>query len=110
MMIEDEELRNLYKVASADHIQNIETGLLYLEKNPLDQAKLEQLLREMHSLKGDSRMLGVKDVETLTHQIEDILGAVKRSERVLTSQVFECLYQGLDAIRKIAHEAVTGQS
>lgn len=110
MMIEDEELRNLYKVASADHIQNIETGLLYLEKNPLDQAKLEQLLREMHSLKGDSRMLGVKDVETLTHQLEDILGAVKRSERVLTSQVFECLYQGVDAIRKIAYEAVTGQS
>ncbi|HEY9635933.1 MAG TPA: hybrid sensor histidine kinase/response regulator [Coleofasciculaceae cyanobacterium] len=110
MMIEDEELRNLYKVASADHIQKIETGLLHLEKNPLDQASLEQLLREMHSLKGDSRMLGVKDAETLTHQIEDILGAVKRGERVLTSPVFECLYQGLDAIRKIAQEAVTGQS
>jgi two-component system chemotaxis sensor kinase CheA len=110
MMIEDEELRNLYKVASADHIQNIEAGLLYLEKNPLDQAKLEQLLRETHSLKGDSRMLGVKDAETLTHQMEDILGGVKRGERVLTPQVFECLYQGLDAVRQIAQEAVTGQS
>jgi two-component system chemotaxis sensor kinase CheA len=110
MMIEDEELRNLYKVASADHIQKIEAGLLHLEKNPLDQAKLEQLLRETHSLKGDSRMLGVKDAETLTHQIEDILGAVKRGERILTPQVFERLYQGLDAVSKIAQEAVTGQS
>jgi len=110
MMIEDEELRTLYKEASADHIQKIEAGLLHLEKNPLDQAKLEQLLRETHSLKGDSRMLGVKDVETLTHQLEDILGAVKRGERVLTPQMFECLYLGLDAVRKIAHEAVTGQS
>ncbi len=110
MMIQDEELRNLYKEASADHIQKIEAGLLHLEKNPLDQAKLEQLLRETHSLKGDSRMLGVKDAETLTHQLEDILGAVKRGERVFTPQVFECLYLGLDAIRKIAHEAITGQS
>ncbi|MBD2013223.1 hybrid sensor histidine kinase/response regulator [Microcoleus sp. FACHB-53] len=110
MMIEDEELRTLYKEASADHIQKIEAGLLHLEKNPLDQAKLELLLRETHSLKGDSRMLGVKDVETLTHQLEDILGAVKRSERVFTPQTFECLYLGLDAIRKIAHEAITGQS
>jgi two-component system chemotaxis sensor kinase CheA len=74
------------------------------------EAKLEQLLRETHSLKGDSRMLGVKDVETLTHQMEDILGAVKRDERVLTPQTFECLYQGLDAVRKIATEAVTGQA
>ncbi|HEY9670782.1 MAG TPA: hybrid sensor histidine kinase/response regulator [Waterburya sp.] len=110
MMIEDEELRNLYKVASADHIQKIEAGLLHLEKNPLDPAKLEQLLREMHSLKGDSRMLGVKDAETLTHQMEEILGAVKREERVFTPQLFERLYQGLDAIGKIATEAVTGQS
>ena len=109
MMIEDEELRNLYKEASADHIQKIEAGLLHLEKNPLDQAKMEQLLRETHSLKGDSRMLGVKDAETLTHQIEEILGAVKRGERVLTPPVFECLYQGVDAVRKIATEAVTGQ-
>ncbi len=109
-MIQDEELRNLYKDASSDNIQKIETGLLHLEKNPLDRTQLEQLLREMHSLKGDSRMLGVKDVETLTHQMEDILGGVKRDERVLTPQIFECLYQGLDAIRKIATEAVTGQS
>ena len=109
-MIQDEELRNLYKEASADHIQKIEAGLLDLEKNPLDQAKLEQLLREMHSLKGDSRMLGVKDVETLTHQMEDILGAVNRGERVLSPVMFDCLYQGLDAIGKIATEAVTGQS
>src|ERR671932_2397097 len=100
MMIEDEELRNLYKVASADHIEKIEAGLLHLEKNPLDETQLEQLLRETHSLKGDSRMLGVKDAETLTHQIEEILGGVKRGDRVLTPQVFECLYQGLDAIRK----------
>ncbi len=110
MMIQDEELRNLYKVASADHIQKIEAGLLHLEKNPLDQAKLEQLLRETHSLKGDSRMLGVKDVETLTHQMEDILGAVKRGERVFIPRIFDCLYLGLDAIRKIATEAVTGQA
>ena len=110
MMIEDEELRTLYKEASADHIQKIEAGLLHLEKNPLDRVPLEELLRETHSLKGDSRMLGVKDAETLTHQIEDILGGVKRGERVLSPQVFECLYLGVDAVRKIATEAVTGQS
>lgn len=108
MIIEDEELRNLYKAASAEHIQNIESGLLHLENNPQDQAKLEQLLREMHSLKGDSRMLGVKDVETLTHQLEEIIGTVKRG-KILTSELLNCLYQGLDAIRKIASEAVTGK-
>lgn len=108
MFIEDEELRNLYKAASTEHIQNIESGLLHLENNPQDQVTLEQLLREMHSLKGDSRMLGVKDVETLTHQLEEIIGTVKRG-KILSSQLLNCLYQGIDAIRKIATEAVTGK-
>ena len=107
MMIEDEELRNLFKVSSEEHIQNLETGLLHLEKNPNDTAKLQELLREAHTLKGDARMLGVKDVETLTHQIEHILGTIKQTP--LSSDSGDRIYHGLDAIRKLVHEAVTGE-
>lgn len=108
MMIEDVELRNLFKTSSEEHLQNLENGLMQLEKNSQDRAKLEEVLREAHTLKGDARMLGVDDVETLIHQIEDIFVAVKKQEQVLTPQLCESLYQGLDAVRKIVREAVTG--
>ncbi|MEO0455380.1 MAG: hybrid sensor histidine kinase/response regulator [Cyanobacteria bacterium P01_A01_bin.114] len=108
MFIEDEELRTLYRNASQDHIDRLEAGLLHLEKHPDDSAKLKGLLRATHSLKGDSRMLGVQDAETLTHQMENLLSAVEQGERKLTPGLCDCLYQGLDAVRKIAHEAVTG--
>ncbi|MCS6960216.1 MAG: response regulator [Pseudanabaenaceae cyanobacterium SKYGB_i_bin29] len=109
MMIEDEELRSLYKVASAEHIAKLEEGLLHLERNPQDQKKLEELLRHAHSLKGDSRMLGVKDAETLTHHLEDILSGIKQGTHRFSPSVFETLFTGLDAIKKIAQEAVTGE-
>lgn len=109
MMIEDEELRNLYKVASSEHIHKIEAGILHLEKNPQDLSPIEELLREAHSLKGDSRMLGVSDVETLIHQIEEIFVNVKNGETILTSDLCDRLYQGIDAVNKIAHEAITGE-
>ncbi|MBD2006198.1 MULTISPECIES: hybrid sensor histidine kinase/response regulator [Cyanophyceae] len=109
MIVEDEELRNLFKTASEEHLQKLNDGLLHLEKHPEDQARLEELLREAHSLKGDSRMLGVRDVETLTHQLEHILGCVKRGEAQLTAQTCDRLYQGLDAMCKLVHEAVTGE-
>ena len=108
MFIEDAELRSLYRDASKDHLHKLEAGLLHLEKYPADSAKLKELLRATHSLKGDSRMLGVKDAETLTHQIEDLLSSVEQGERVLTPSLCDCLYQGLDAVRRITHEAVTG--
>lgn len=109
MMIEDEELRNLFKTASEEHLQKLDDGLLYLEKHPNDKARLEELLREAHSLKGDARMLGVRDVETLIHQLEHILGSVKRGETTLESTLCDRMYQGLDAIRKVVHESVTGE-
>lgn len=108
MMIEDVELRNLFKTSSEEHLHNLENGLMQLEKNSQDRARLEEVLREAHTLKGDARMLGVDDVETLIHQIEDIFVAVKKQEQVLTPQLCESLYQGLDAVRKIVREAVSG--
>ena len=110
MMIADEELRDIFKTASEEHLQKLEDGLLHLEKHPHDQARLEDVLREAHTLKGDSRMLGVDDVETLIHQLEDSLEAVKRGESVFSPELGDRLYQAVDAIRKLVHEAVTGES
>ncbi len=107
MMIEDEELRNLFKISSEEHVQNLEAGLLHLEKYPNDTARLQDLLREAHTLKGDARMLGVKDVETLIHQIEHTLGTLK--ETALSPEASDRLYHGLDAIRHLTDEAVTGE-
>jgi two-component system chemotaxis sensor kinase CheA len=110
MYIQDDELRDIYKSVTPERLQTLEDALIHLEKNPGDRAKLEEFLREVHTLKGDSRMLGVNDVETLTHQIEECMAAVKRGESVINSDLCDRLYHGIDAIRKLVHEAVTGES
>ncbi len=109
MYIEDEELRNVFKIASEEHIQKLEEDFLFLEKNPQDLAHLEEALREAHTLKGDARMLGISGVETLTHQVEDLLGAAKRGELELSGKMLDRLYLGLDAIRQLVHEAITDE-
>ena len=109
MYIQDEELRTVFKVASEEHIQKLEEDFLFLEKNPQDLAHLEEALREAHTLKGDARMLGISGVETLTHQVEDLLGGAKRGELELTGKMLDRLYLGLDAIRQLVHEAITDE-
>jgi two-component system, chemotaxis family, sensor kinase CheA len=109
MFIDDEELRSLYEAASAEHITAIETGLLQLEKNPTDRSPLKMLLREAHSLKGDSRMLGVIAAEQVMHQMEEVMMDLDQGALAVTPELCDQLYQGLDAIDKIAKEATTGQ-
>ncbi|KOP23549.1 histidine kinase [Hapalosiphon sp. MRB220] len=109
-LIEDEELRDIYQTTSEERLQTLAAGILHLQKQPQDEATLQQLLREAHSLKGDSRSLGVENVVTLTHQLEEILLGIKRQEMSLTPQVSDRLYQGLDAIGLLVYEAVTGEA
>ncbi|XHX78640.1 MAG: response regulator [Stenomitos frigidus ULC029] len=108
MFIDDDELREVFKVTGEEHLQQIEANLLHLEKYPDDSATLENLLREIHSLKGDANMLGLKEIGTLTHQFEDLLGTVKRGETPFSAVLGDRLYQGLDAICQFVQEAITG--
>jgi two-component system chemotaxis sensor kinase CheA len=109
MMIEDEELRMTFQFASEDHLQKLDEGLLYLEQHPDDREKIAEMLREAHSLKGDAGMLGVKDVATLAHQWEHLLGTLKDGETPFNADICDRLYSGLDAIRKLVNEAITGE-
>ncbi|MDQ3812653.1 MAG: hybrid sensor histidine kinase/response regulator [Armatimonadota bacterium] len=108
-MIEDKELCDLFKAESEEHLQSLDEGLLRLESNPKDTRTLEQVFRNAHSLKGTARMLGVSGVETIGHHFEDVLGAAARGQVMLSPEVIDRLYRGLDAIRKLVHEAVTGE-
>jgi two-component system chemotaxis sensor kinase CheA len=110
MMIQDDELRAIFKTASEEHLQNLDSGLLYLESHPDDDQTLEALLREAHSLKGDANMLGVKDVGTLAHQIEHLLGDIKEHPDHLTADVSDRLSHALQVIRALVEESVTGRS
>jgi two-component system, chemotaxis family, sensor kinase CheA len=82
---------------------------MQLEKQPQNAAPLKELLRSAHTLKGDSRMLGVEDVETLVHQIEECLMPIEKGGARMTDELCDRLYAGLDSIKQLAHTAVTGE-
>ena len=108
-MIEDQELREIYQVSGAEHVQNLETGLLTLEKDPTDIELLQTLLREAHSLKGDSRVIGVKPIEALSHRLEEIIGRIKNGQLSWSKALIQTMYETIGALGKLVHEAVTDE-
>ena len=109
MYIDDEELRELYKVSSSEHLSKMESELMILEKNPQNSSAIEEFLREAHTLKGDSRMLGLNDIEMLVHHLEGCVEDIKAGKGELTVDLCDRLYQGLDAIDRLSHQAITGE-
>jgi two-component system chemotaxis sensor kinase CheA len=100
-MIEDEELAKLFKAESAEHLARLDDGLLHLEKTPTDQAILEEVFRESHSLKGAARMLGLSKIETASHGLETILNTARKGETPLTPDIIEQMTVVLGELRKL---------
>jgi two-component system, chemotaxis family, sensor kinase CheA len=106
-MIEDLELRSLFKTESEEHIRLLEEGLLHLETNPTDGKTLEEVFRAAHSLKGGSGMLGLRPIERLAHGFEDALNGARQGKVVLSSGVIDQLCKQLDTMRQLVDEAVS---
>ncbi|MFA7279945.1 MAG: Hpt domain-containing protein, partial [Sterolibacterium sp.] len=105
-MIEDKELRDLFRIESGERLQLLDNGLLQLEKTPADQALLEDLFREAHSLKGAARMLGLSEIQTLAHRLEDALGAARQGGAVLQAEAIAEMNLTLEALRRSAQTAI----
>lgn len=108
-MIEDQELREIYQVSGKEHVDNLEAGLLTLENDPENTELLATLLREAHSLKGDSRVIGVKTVETISHRLEDLFGRLKNNQLEWSKTLGDRMYNAIGALGKLVQEAVTDE-
>lgn len=109
-MIDDPELRSIFKIEFEENIQTLNNELLKLESDVFNTDALTKLMRTAHSMKGGARMIGLPDVVTLAHFFEDMLGAVKKEGVELKRHDFDRMYKAIDIIKSLVNEAVTGES
>lgn len=95
-----EELVGIFWSEVTDHLARLNDGLLQVEMVAEDEKP--DLLREMnrlaHSMKGAARAVGMGMIETVSHYLEEVLGAALNDELVITPDVADALYDGLDLI------------
>jgi two-component system chemotaxis sensor kinase CheA len=72
---------NTFFVESREMLDNMESCLLELEKDPGDTESINALFRSVHTIKGSSGMFGLEDVERFTHIVESVLDEV-RNDRI----------------------------
>ena len=63
-----------FLIEAGEHLQNLNKGLLSLEKSPSDMDLIDELFRAAHTLKGSAAMMGFQGVSDVAHTAEDMLG------------------------------------
>jgi two-component system chemotaxis sensor kinase CheA len=94
-------LRATFKVEAAEHLQEIGTGLLELEKAaaPAEQLEIiETVFRAAHSLKGAARAVNLAEIESLCQSLEELFAAWKRRESLPSPSTLDTAHRAVDTI------------
>jgi len=97
-------LLSTFKVEADEHLKNITSGLIELEKDPDTQVKagiIETVFREAHSLKGAARAVNQTDIETICQSLESVFSALKRQEIDPGPFMFDTLHQAVDILNEL---------
>jgi two-component system chemotaxis sensor kinase CheA len=100
-----------FQTEQREHLQTMMQGLLALEREPdgpQRQAILDEIFREAHSLKGSARAVGLTAVESLGHALEELLSLTKDGRLPFTPDLFDLLYQSLDAVELLVTQVESG--
>ena len=96
------ELIGIFSAETKEHLENLNKGVLTLEKQPDNVELVHELMREAHNLKGSAGTLGYTGIQDIAHRIEDIFIAIRDYQFRLDLVVADRIFSGLDTIREIS--------
>ncbi|HNX92653.1 MAG TPA: chemotaxis protein CheA [Syntrophomonas sp.] len=86
---------------SREHIRNLNSRLLELEKNPGETSGLNEIFRSAHTLKGMSSTMGFVGLADLTHHMENLLSELKEGKMPVTTRAVDILFACIDRLQII---------
>ena len=83
-----------------EHLQNLNQNLLNLENNPNDSLVLNEVFRSAHTLKGMAGTMGFDTILNLTHDMENVLDAVRNGKISINPGILDVLFECLDFLEE----------
>jgi two-component system chemotaxis sensor kinase CheA len=94
-----------FRETTADRVEKISAALLELERGGAKTELTEELARELHTLKGEARMMGFVGISSVVHAAEDLLKALPPMS---AGEGLDALLKACDAIVPLLDEAPDG--
>lgn len=91
-----------FQEEAQDLLQRLNEGVIMLEGDPGNRELIDQMMRDAHTIKGSSRMVGLIEISDVAHWLEDIMVKVRDGEMAYTAEMSDYFFEALDAIVYLA--------
>ncbi|PIE72602.1 MAG: hypothetical protein CSA20_07100 [Deltaproteobacteria bacterium] len=92
----DPELLPEFIVEAGEHLDEMEANLIKLEADPDNREIINEIFRDVHTIKGSSAYLGLKVTSELAHKLENLLEIVRQGELAVDSSLIDILINARD--------------
>jgi len=104
------ELLDQFVAEARECLEKIGTRLLDVERRPDDRELLNDLFRQVHTLKGNCGLFDFKDLERVVHAGEDLLDQVRHGRLAHSGEIADALLDAMDLASELVDAiARTGQ-
>lgn len=97
----DEELLEIFLEEGTEILDESDQVIVDWIANPEEREHVEELQRQLHTLKGGARMAGVAELGDLGHSIESLLTAVVDGHMKASKPMFELVQRAQDRLVKM---------
>jgi two-component system chemotaxis sensor kinase CheA len=97
-------LLSTFNVEAGEHLRNMTSGLIDLEKDLEPKRKgeiIEEVFREAHSLKGAARAVSMSEVETICQSLESLFSLLKQQGLQLSPGLLDAMHRAVDTVRDL---------
>ena len=108
MVSDQSRYKEVFFAEAQEHLQALNNGLLVLEQNPHDYDAVNLIFRAAHTIKGMAATMGFNTITTLTHNLENMLDKVRAKTILLSPELSDLLFEGVDLLEGLLSEAQAG--
>lgn len=106
----DQEFRALFAEEARSRLEALTGALLGLEGGEDTAQHIAVLLRELHTLKGASAMVGLPHVTSLSHAFEDLVDPYRDGRRPMPPELIDAALRAVDGLRDVIQAASRGEN
>ena len=104
------ELVGIYIEDAREHLAFLDDALLRMEREGPRPEIAASVLGPLHTLKGNSGMIGLAAVKDYIHRLEDVFARVKDASLALPPSALDRLFAGASALRAAVEAVASGRA
>ena len=108
MIQSGDEVLEVFLEETAERLNSIETGLLKLEicnvRDRCDSEIINSIFRDAHSVKAGSNLLELKQIEELSHKLENVLEMIRKDKLEPSEMIITASLESVDKLRELVEK------